>query len=163
MASLNLISPWAEHYKKIQAFFANDNDVKVVYDNENRRVKLYVKKCIKACALSKLLPEAKTFGSVSLSITVVPPNGYMPQEIEDAYRAAFEENMAVAYIEDVDWMGDAPVKYIVFRREVVQYFTDDLSDIHGISSTLYENIARDIFRPQTGVYYCTNIKENMPF
>lgn len=45
---------------------------------------------------------------------------------------------------------------MLFKKEVVQYFTDNLGDYNGYRSTLYENIARDIFGDIVGVFFCTN-------
>ena len=33
--------------------------------------------------------------------------------------------------------------FVLFKKEVVQYFADDISNPQGVRSTLYENIAKD--------------------
>ena len=76
--------------------------------------------------------------------------------IEEVYMDAFEGNPALSYIV----RGSLPMVdmnvYVVFKNKVVQYFNDNLMDINGFCSTLYENIARDIFEKMDGVFYCTD-------
>jgi hypothetical protein len=40
----NLSAPWITMYHEIEALFKKDPDIKVVYDEENVVVKLYVEK-----------------------------------------------------------------------------------------------------------------------
>ena len=72
---MKLSSPWVEFYREIEALFAQDDEVKVVYEEEKNEVKLYVENARKADALAQLLPTEKTFGNVVLKITVIPANG----------------------------------------------------------------------------------------
>ena len=46
--------------------------------------------------------------------------------------------------------------YVVFVKEVVQYFNDDLGDANGVCSTLYQDIAKRLFTSTEGVFFCTN-------
>lgn len=46
--------------------------------------------------------------------------------------------------------------YVVFEAKVVQFFNDDIGDINGIKSTLYEDIAEEVFEKKEGIYFCTN-------
>ena len=59
----------------------------------------------------------------------------------------------------VDLLYQRPITYVVFRNEVVQYYTDDLGDYFGMASTLYEDIARDLFSEVDGIYFCTNTEK----
>ena len=52
--------------------------------------------------------------------------------------------------------------YVVFKKEVVQYFNDSLGDIHGVCSTLMQDIAKDIFEDTEGVYFCTDTENPVP-
>ena len=53
--------------------------------------------------------------------------------------------------------------YIVFKNKVVQYFNDDLKDVNGFCSTLYQKIAKDIFAENgcETACYCTDVSENL--
>jgi hypothetical protein len=49
---------------------------------------------------------------------------------------------------------------VVFVPEVVQYYTDNLGDINGFRTTLYQELAKELFGDSElsrGVYFCTDI------
>lgn len=120
MARLKLSPPWVILYREVDAMFKNDDDVMVVYDEEENEIKLYVEGEEKAGAMSELLPTEKQFGNVTLKVTVVPANGLLlNQKVSDAYRAMFEGNSAVDYIEDVEGVFSNDLHYVVFAKEVV--------------------------------------------
>lgn len=53
--------------------------------------------------------------------------------------------------------------YVVFKNCVVQFFNDNLNDIYGNISTLYQDIAREIFADAEweGVFYCTDVETHV--
>lgn len=161
MANLGISSPWVVYYRKVEAFFKNDKDVRVVYNNDTRSLKLFIDNVKKAAALSGLLPTKKRFGRVDLKIAVIPANVEEFSNDDDCdILEAFENNEAVSFIRKVSGIFAKELVYVVFKKEVVQYFTDDLSDYYGIHSTLYEDIARDIFGDVPGVYFSTDVSES---
>ena len=46
--------------------------------------------------------------------------------------------------------------FVVFVPEVVQFYNDDLGDINGLCSTLYQDLAKDLFGEEAGIYFCTD-------
>lgn len=180
MANLKMVSPWVEYYYMVKAMFGSDQNVFVMYDEEETELKIYVKEQEKAHAIAALLPEEKTFGNVTLKIEVYPGNCSISRmrdglraELDplcDEYAAklfelAFYHNDALRYTHVVDGFQSFKATYIVFQKKVVQYFNDDLGDINGKRSTLYQDIAKEIFNEFPGVYYCTDINDDqcMPF
>lgn len=174
MALLKLSSPWVIFYKKINAMFEDDPEIKVVFDEEENIVKLYVDNPDKADALSQVLPKEKEFGAVTLKIEVVPANKEATERANTANKLRtvlrgneFESlngellenaligNPAFLYAKTITGVFTNPITYIVFMNKVVQYYTDSLSDINGFTSTLYQDIAKDIFLPFDGIFYCT--------
>jgi hypothetical protein len=170
MASLHLVSPWVNFYQEIQAFFKYDSSVKVIFDSEENEVRLYVAEQDKADALRRLLPETKDFGNVTLKINIIPanivasyPRGsrisryvHAGSDLENVYIQALRGNRAFQFSETLSGVLSNDIIYIVFANEVVQYYDDNLGDYYGQCSTLYQNIARDIFLPQNNVCYCTD-------
>ena len=147
-------------YRQINAMFAKDPDIRVVFDEENAKISLYAADCDKAAALDKILIGEYTFGNVKLSVNVVPPNGSVPKtktSTVDLFAAALAKNRALSYIRAIEGVFSNGITYIVFANEVVQYFSDDLSDINGLCSTLYQDIAKSIFKEIHGVYFCTDV------
>lgn len=159
MATLKLSSPWVNFYREIESMFSEDPGVRVVYDEEKNKVYLYVENPNKAEALAQLLPTSKTWGSVTLSIIIVPANEFGTGKI-DLIRDAFEGNAALSYIKDIHGIFSNDLHYVVFKNKVVQYFNDDLSDVNGMCSTLYQNIAKDIFGEEEGIYFCTDLPDD---
>ena len=49
-----------------------------------------------------------------------------------------------------------PITYVIFKKEVVQYYNDSLADAHGMCSTLYQDIASRILDAGEGIFFCTN-------
>ena len=158
MAKVGLSAPWVQFYHEVQAMFKLDDDVRVIFDEDKCTLKLFVADAKKADALSKILPTDKVFGDKILKIIIVLPN-IVSSSISSTVADAFSGNAALEYVQEIDGVFSNPLVYVVFRKEVVQYYTDNLGDIHGIRSTLYEDIAREIFIPQDFVYYCTDVEE----
>lgn len=152
MKNTNLISPWENFYKEIEVMFGQDEDIEIEIDRENYEVILKVNNPAKADALTCILPTEKEFGAISVKITVVPANG--KTRYTEFFRQAFTGNPAFSYAESVDGLFD--VGYVVFVKEVVQYHNDNTGDINGNVSTLYQEIAKDIFRDIPGIFYCTD-------
>ena len=109
---------------------------------------------VKAEALSQLLPQERTFGNVTIYINVIPANDNA-SKIE-LFKAAFYGNPVFEFEKTVPDVFSNPVSYMVFKNKVVQYYNDDMSDLHGLRSTLYEDIAKDVFENHDGVFFCTN-------
>ena len=153
-----MVSPWIGYYKEIESLFQEDSTVKVKYDDSKNTIKLYVEDEEKADALAQLLPNRKVFGNITVNIDVIPANKVETPKI-DLFRKAFEGNGAVAYIETVDNASSNAFHFVVFQPEIVQYYNDDLSDINGLRSTLYQDIAKEIFGEREGIYFCTDKME----
>ena len=163
MAKVKLSPPWDIFYREINAMFMRDPEVRVMYDEEALTLKLYVSNDDKADALMQVLPPQKTFGNVTLQIEVVPANDIVNGSAAHLWTRVFFGNDAVNYIREVKGIAGLPdVVFVLFRKEVVQYYTDNLSDFHGLTSTLYQNIAKDIFVETENVYFCTDIDYGQP-
>ena len=158
MENIKMVSPWIGYYKEIESLFQEDSTVKVKYDDSKNTIKLYVEDEEKADALAQLLPNRKVFGNITVNIDVIPANKVETPKI-DLFRKAFEGNGAVAFIETVDNVSSNAFHFVVFQPEIVQYYNDDLSDINGLRSTLYQDIAKEIFGEREGIYFCTDKME----
>lgn len=164
MATISLAPPWITRVSELTQLFKYDAEVHVVYNNDEREVKLYVDNTSKANALGVLLPEQVVFGNVSLKITVVPANensvglvNFSNKEV--LFNTAFEGNGAFSFVKSVQGIFTNNLTYVVFKNKVVQYFNDDLGDVYGQCSTLYQEIAKNVFGDVEGVYYCTDVEE----
>lgn len=161
MAQVKLSPPWIIYYNELKAFFKYDSEVKIIYDEDESEIKLYVFTTEKAAALSRLLPSEKVFGNVRLKVSVLYPNTVKIDTVKfhsnvELLEAALKENPILAYCSSMELFSN-PIVYVVFEPEIVQYFTDNLGDYFGLHSTLYQEIAKDIFTSLSGVFYCTDI------
>ena len=166
---LKISSPWVTYVNKLNALFGSDPDIKFEYDNDLVEVKLFVNNPVKYEAIRRIVPIGKRFGNVCLGITVVPANGTVkifngrtPTK-EELFDSAFSGNPVYEYSKTVAGIFSNTITYVVFKHCVVQFFNDNLNDIYGNITTLYEDIAREIFADEVGegVFYCTEVAEGM--
>ena len=158
MAKLGLSAPWDMLYMEVKEFFAKDDDVYVIYKREEKEILLNVIGTAKADALSELIKPVHVFGETKVKVTVMAPNPNIDADPSafDLFNNALEGNEAFAFARTITLMYNNPLTYVVFKPEVVQYYTDDLGEWAGIRSTLYQEIAKEIFRYIDGVHYCTD-------
>jgi hypothetical protein len=55
-----------------------------------------------------------------------------------------------------DDQGSFGFSHVMFEKKVVQYFDDVLCDPNNFQSTLYEDIAREVFEDSKGVFFNTD-------
>ena len=162
MARINLASPWVTRVSQIEQLFKYDRQVHVVYDEDANSLKLYVDDVSKAAALTTLLPEEYVFGNFSLHVAVIPANQEvvkLPHNTETLFDCAFDNNPIFSFTKTITGIFSNNLTYVVFKNRVVQFFNDDLGDIYGNCSTLYQEIAKDVFGEKEGVFFCTDVEE----
>ena len=166
MARLKLASPWVTFYHELNAFFDKDPDVRVIYDEDENILNIYVEDAAKAAALTELIPIEKNFGTIVMPINVIPANKIENKVTKikatsmptgKLFEAALNGNEHLADIITIEGVFNNPMTYVVFKKEVIQYFNDSLGDFNGVCSTLCQNIAKDIFTETEGVYFCTDV------
>lgn len=150
-----LSPPWITYVNELKELFGKDPQIEIVYDDDKHEVKLYVNDMNKSDALASILPPTKTFGNVELLINVVPSNdciGY-----GSILRDAFSKNPVVSDVVEVD-TPFGRLCYLVFKKEVAQFYNDQMDDPHGLKSMLYQDIARDVLDNMSGVCCCTAVE-----
>ena len=165
MASIKLAPPWITIASEMEQLFKYDSEVHIVYDNDEHIISVYVDKQRKADALATLIPATITFGNVELHINIIPANGALSTTAglsqAQLFENAFENNDAFVFTKQVTGIFTNNLIYVVFKNKVVQYFNDNLGDIYGNCSTLYQEIAKNIFGSIPGVYFCTDVESSM--
>ena len=162
---LKLAPPWVTYINKLQALFDGDPQIAFNVDWNKPAVTIACNNGKKNAALQLLLPLAKTWGNVVLPIAIDGPIANKaftsPTEL---FNTVFEKNPAFAYcvapVEDGYFYVD--FCYVVFKNCVVQFFNDNLNDAHGLISTLYQDIAAEVFEDANynlmSVHYCTDVE-----
>ena len=159
MALLRLSAPWQIFYKELNELFKKDPEIHIVYDTDEQEINLYIENQVKADALAEILPEELSFGSVKVQINVIPANKCNNRRSTGSlYKDAFYGNPIVNEIVTLEGIMTNPITYVIFKKEVVQYYNDDLGDAHGMCSTLYQDMAYRVFEEKEGIFFCTDIK-----
>lgn len=154
--TIKLSSPWVIFYEKLGTLFQGDDEVTVAINSEESEIIIYVdNNPKKADALIELLPTEKTFGNVKVKITVIPNNEY--KNINTLFKSLFEGNKAISDIITITTETGTDITYVIFEKEVVHYWSDNIGDYHGVSSTLNQEIAKEVFDNIPGVFFCTKI------
>ena len=155
MENTKLYAPWVIYFNQIEALFEKDPDVDVSFLNDKHEITIAVQGANKADAIKKLLPSEKIFGNVTVKINVIP----VEEDDTDRFtliKRAFAGNEAVTDIIEANVFGN-DMRYVLFKKEVVQYDSDDISDFHGVCSTLYQDLAKEIIGEDEGIYFCTDV------
>ena len=134
--------------------FGLDPEINVTISEDDYTVTLHVDNAEKAEAIAQLLPAERAFGNVTVKTKVVPANRLGASRLS-LFQKAFEGNPAFAYTKSFEGQPYG-FCYVVFANKVVQYFLDNLQDVNGNRSTLYEEIARDLFGEDGEVFFCTD-------
>lgn len=111
----------------------------------------------------QILPTEVPFGNITLEVIIEGvPSDRAFLDKKELFETAFSGNPAFAYVvspadKSAVWFD---MVYVVFKNCVVQFFNDNLNDCHGILSTLYEEIARNVLTGEGsyGVYFNTDIE-----
>lgn len=161
---MKLSPPWYTYVNKLAAMFGKDPEISIQYDDYIEEVKIFVDNPKKADALGRLLPELVQFGNVTITINIIATKNV--QDIgnvseKELFECAFEGNPVFSFAYTITGLLLNNITYIVFKNEVVQFFNDNLNDVYGNLSTLYQEIASELFADADikTVYYCTDRSE----
>jgi len=158
MAILKLSAPWHTYYKELNELFKLDDEVRIVYDTDEQVINIYVENIAKADAMAAVLPTEKEFGAITVQVNVIPANTTFKKAKSirgSLYEDLFRGNPIVDIV-TIEGVMTNPITYVIFKKEVVQYYNDSLSDAHGMCSTLYQDIANRILDAGEGIFFCTN-------
>lgn len=164
MAILKLSAPWHTYYKELNELFKHDSEVRIVYDTDEQVINIYVENTAKADAMAAVLPMEKEFGAITVQINVIPANPTFKKAKSvrgTIYEDLFRGNPIVDDIVTIEGIMTNPITYVIFKKEVVQYYNDSLSDAHGMCSTLYQDIASRVLDAGEGIFFCTNNTMNI--
>ena len=156
--NVKLSPPWYTFYHKINAMFGSDPEITIKFDEDAMILKLFVDNQAKADAIAKVLPIEKDFGNVKLNIEVIPSDKV--DSVKQLYKTIFSDNPVFSQVIEVADPSMPQASYVVFNPLIVQFYNDNLADAYRNETTLLQEIAKDIFIQQSGIYYCTeNIKK----
>lgn len=148
-----LSAPWYSYYQELVALFGQDKELAIEFDEDELLNTIYVYgNDEKAYALTQLIPAAKEFGSITVRTRIIPANRRVESDYELLLKAFKDNPVFVTGIKEE--MTD--MNYILFKKEVVQFFNDQFDDPRGYRSTLYKTIADDVFAGVHDVFFSTD-------
>ena len=161
---LKLSPPWVTFVNYVKALFENDPEIGITYDNNEVSLKLHVEDEMKAQLLDMLLPHEKKFGNVSLSVYVIPTNStgkhydVSNMTFGQIFDKVFDKNPVYSFSYDLVGVLSNVITYVVFFPKICQFFNDNLNDIYGNVTTLYQEVASEVFADAglNSVMYCTD-------
>ena len=153
MNGVKISPPWTTYYRELVELFKKDKEIFIEFDKNKNEIEITTTKYEKSLALKKVLPCEKDFGGVKLKINVVYKEPKM--DAINAFKELAINNPIFKYTYVFPTSAN-PIAYVVFAKEVVQYWNDDMSDPHGITSTLYENLAREVFSENPVIIFSTD-------
>ena len=155
-----LSPPWYTVYNKIKAMFEADPDITVQPmsgGDTEYTIYLDTPDSVKAVALEKILKTEYNFGNITVKVVIRVTNGPCKQvpngTVYDNYLDALATTPAVVDIRHVVDMFGTKWVVIDFKKEVVQFYNDDLTDFYGNWNGLYTDIATDIFKYNPSVKF----------
>lgn len=164
-----LSPPWCTYVNYLTEMFGEDPEINVRYDNDQATVYLAVDNADKYDILVNVLPCYKTFGNMYLNIEIIPSNNlgkpvnkFDQLGTDDIFNTLFKGNPVFSFVKTVDVLYCVPFVYVVFKNKIVQFFNDNLNDVYGNMTTLYQYIAEEIFDDELfeDVCFCTDISDD---
>ena len=156
MEKLQLSPPWVTFYRELEMLLKQDKEIFTTFDQEEMVIKVYVDNAQKAEALDRLLVKSKVFGNITVNVNVIPSNKVSCVRSGSIYDEAFTFNPVYRYSCESSLPVSNRMFYVVWSREVAQFFNDNLADVNRNQTMLYEDIARDVLVSESGVYHCTD-------
>ena len=164
-AMVQLSPPWYSYQRKVLALFGGDPEVRVrdlhQEDKCNYTLFIVVRNEVKARAIRSLLPRTVEVGGATITSRIFIPvdlcevRGSEQDSETQLLKDAFTGNPVFDRV-DSQGIGNLEWSYCIFKKEVLQFWNDDLSNFYGLHTTLAETIAREILR-EVAVQFCTGI------
>ncbi len=147
----------------MNALFERDPDIRVgsVYEPEDGSAdfafEIEVRNHEKFLALDRVLAKQKTFGNITLAVTLFDEeNAENAGDYAALYETIFRGNPILKDVKRVVDFAGTPLGFIRFQPEVIQFPDDDTSDYNGNWNGLAEDIAREVFAEgYRGISFCT--------
>ncbi len=159
-AITKLSPPWYAYHRKVQAMFGRDPEVHVKDLAEIGECRysymILISDKEKAKAIKAILPQNVKMGNIEIDLAILGPDeddiDPLDKSDSEIYETAFSEN-PIFEKTAVRSFGPFETSYCIFKKEVIQFWNDDLYDYYGNYSRLASDIARELFNPSE-IQYC---------
>ena len=153
-----LSPPWIIFHRRLGCLFAKDPDIEVGEivechdegDKVHYEIPVSIASTAKAKAFGNVFPAKRNYGGVD--VILVPTCLETPDptiDLQEDLETLFAGNGSVDEVcYAFDPFTDRRHQFLMFKPEVVQYFSDDASDYYGLTSTLMQNLSALLIRDE---------------
>jgi hypothetical protein len=146
--NLGLQAPWITILGKLQAMFAEDGEVEVKCPDMEANpfvINIDTINATKCEALKRVLKTHYELGNVTVDIVVrVIDDGVQEDPTIEDFIEAFSGNPVFVTTASVTNPMGQTFDHVIFAKEVIQFYNDDISDIYGNFNGTVEQVACDI-------------------
>lgn len=159
---VRLSPPWYTYHRKVMALFMRDTQVHIRDLTELSEGKygymILVDNKAKAEAMKAILPQEVKIGNIAIQATILGPDEnnveLAKREETELYNTAFSGNPIFEKILSRSY-GPFGYNYCIFKKEVIQFWNDDLSDYSGNYNGLAADIAGELLKSEH-ICFCTS-------
>jgi len=158
---VKLSPPWYTFFNFLKHSIGKDRCVEVLEMKEisdsNFIIQVEVRSLKKALALADILLRCKSFGNIIVRVEVlhcgqaVKPTGQFDDicRVIEVFKDALGTNH---YFECIEFrtIFDSEVIFPVFKKEVIQFFNDDLSDLYSNFNGVAAHVFSEVLKEQIG-------------
>ena len=162
--NLTLQSPWVTYFKMVYNLLTVDPEIKMpksITEGEGGKCSFWIESpnATKIIALSKILKNEIQMGNITVTISFRCTNDVEVGEnavvTGNDYTDAFTGNPLFSKVVTEIFPGGAKVYYAVFKREIITFFNDNMTDYHANSHFIVADIVKEIANEDSAVNVCT--------
>ena len=162
--NLTLQSPWVTYFKMVYNLLTADPEIKMpksITEGEGGKCSFWIESSnsTKIIALSKILKNEIQMGNITVTISFRCTDDVEVGENSVVtgtdYTDAFTGNPLFSKVVTEIFPGGAKVYYAVFKREIITFFNDNMTDYHANSHFIVADIVREIANEDSAVNVCT--------
>jgi len=149
--------PWHTFHNFLKHSIGRDHCVDVLEMEEISDIRfliqIEVKNRDKALALATILEPCKNFGNIDVYVEVLHCGKIVKPSCKhqdvcsviETIEKALDTNYYFKKVEHVDFFG-TPIIFPTFKKEVIQFFNDDLSDFYQNFNGVAAHVFREVLR-----------------
>lgn len=162
--NIQLSPPWDTYFKMVYNLLTVDPEIKMpkfIKEGEGGKCSFWIESsnATKIIALSKVLKNEIQMGNITITISFRCTNDDLAAMRDDGeadgrdFTDAFTGNPYFSKVVSEICPG-AVCYYAVFKREIISFYNDDISDYHGNAHYIVADLVKEIIN-DTNVKVCT--------
>jgi hypothetical protein len=163
-SQFGLQSPWVIFHKGIYNLFTQDPDITVEPTIRKCGDGLYETHISssnfeKLNALKKIIKNEIQMGNILVRV-IFDYDAPTDSISADDWKTAFEGNPLFKDIVSVPTPTGGAVNYVLFTRDILTYFVDDVTDLYGNKHIIVADLVKQVVNETIGINICTEYNED---